>query len=160
VGITAKPRVTSKTRPQSSISPLRGLDLVRNFSLAMNRAYTLFLEKFKAKSFRAICIFCPMVIGCAQSSFAHRCRRKHVATWRLAFAKCRRFGQDSIIRQAAHIEDESPIRGEVEIDDSYFGGRRKGKRGRGAAGKVPVFGILKRGGRVYTKMLGSVRKVV
>ena len=31
---------------------------------------------------------------------------------------------------------------EVEIDESYFGGQRKGKRGRGAAGKVAVFGLL------------------
>ena len=31
----------------------------------------------------------------------------------------------------------------VELDESYFGGRRKGRRGRGAAGKVVVFGILK-----------------
>jgi len=30
--------------------------------------------------------------------------------------------------------------GEVEVGESYFGGRRKSKRGRGAAGKVPVFG--------------------
>jgi len=34
------------------------------------------------------------------------------------------------------------------IDESYFGGMRKGKRGRGACGKVPVFGLLKRGGRI------------
>ncbi len=40
--------------------------------------------------------------------------------------------------------------GQVELDESYFGGRRKGRRGRGAAGKVVVFGILKRQGRVYT----------
>ena len=40
--------------------------------------------------------------------------------------------------------------GSVELDESYFGGRRKGRRGRGAAGKVVVFGILKRNGRVYT----------
>ena len=38
-------------------------------------------------------------------------------------------------------------------DESYFGGARKGKRGQGAAGKVPVFGLLKRGGRVYTKII-------
>ena len=43
--------------------------------------------------------------------------------------------------------------GEVEVDESYFGGRRKGKRGRGAAGKIPVFGLLKRGGKVYTKII-------
>ena len=43
--------------------------------------------------------------------------------------------------------------GEIEVDESYFGGRRKGKRGRGAEGKIPVFGILKRGGKVYTKLI-------
>ena len=43
--------------------------------------------------------------------------------------------------------------GEIEVDESYFGGKRKGKRGRGAAGKVPVFGLLKRGGKVYTKVI-------
>ena len=40
--------------------------------------------------------------------------------------------------------------GPVELDESYFGGWRKGRRDRGAAGKVVVFGILKRNGRVYT----------
>lgn len=54
---------------------------------------------------------------------------------------------------AERIEDASPLQGEIELDESYFGGVRKGKRGRGAAGKTPVFGILKRGGRVYTKMI-------
>ena len=54
---------------------------------------------------------------------------------------------------AAHIEDESPIQGEVEIDESYFGGRRKGKRGRGAAGKVAVFGILKRAEGLNDRMV-------
>jgi transposase len=43
--------------------------------------------------------------------------------------------------------------GEIEVDESYFGGRWKGKRGRGAAGKIPVFGLLKRGGRVCTKII-------
>jgi len=40
--------------------------------------------------------------------------------------------------------------GEVEADESYFGGHRKGRRGRGAAGKVAVFGLLKGNGKVYT----------
>ena len=43
--------------------------------------------------------------------------------------------------------------GEIEVDESYFGGHRKGNRGRGAAGKVPVFGLLKRRGKVYTKII-------
>ena len=37
----------------------------------------------------------------------------------------------------------SEMAGEIELDESYYDGVRKGKRGRGAAGKVPVFGILK-----------------
>ena len=50
-------------------------------------------------------------------------------------------------------ESEEYFSGEIEVDESYFGGHRKGKRGRGAAGKVPVFGLLKRGGKVYTKII-------
>jgi transposase len=36
----------------------------------------------------------------------------------------------------------------VEADETYVGGKRKGKRGRGAAGKTPVIGIVERGGEV------------
>ena len=43
--------------------------------------------------------------------------------------------------------------GEIEVDESYFGGKRKGKRGRGTGERIPVFGLLKRGGRVYTKII-------
>ena len=59
---------------------------------------------------------------------------------------------------ATQLEDSLPVEGLVEVDESYFGGVRKGKRGRGAAGKVPVFGILKRGGKVHTVMIPDVRK--
>ena len=42
---------------------------------------------------------------------------------------------------AAALGDPPAMEGEIEVDESYFGGHRKGKRGRGAAGKVlPVFG--------------------
>lgn len=49
------------------------------------------------------------------------------------------------------------LNGEVEADESYFGGVRKGKRGRGAAGKVAVFGLLKRGGKVYTAIIPNTK---
>ena len=56
---------------------------------------------------------------------------------------------------AYNLEQEADMvfSGEIEVDASYFGGKRKGKRGRGAAGKVPVFGLLKRGEKVYTKVI-------
>lgn len=42
------------------------------------------------------------------------------------------------------------------MDESYFGAKRvKGKRGRGAHGKVPVFGMLKRNGKVYTQIVSN-----
>ena len=49
------------------------------------------------------------------------------------------------------------LNGEIEADESYFGGIRKGKRGRGAAGKVAVFGLLKRGGKVFTAIVPNAR---
>lgn len=46
--------------------------------------------------------------------------------------------------------------GEIELDEAYFGGRRKGKRGRGAANKTPVFGILERNGLVKVDVVKDV----
>ena len=65
-----------------------------------------------------------------------------------------------IIRRclARECERHNPLGGEVECDESYFGGKRKGKRGRGAAGKVPVFGLLKRNGKVYTRIVEDVSR--
>lgn len=62
-------------------------------------------------------------------------------------------------RIAEHCELESPLSGEVEVDESFFGARRvKGKRGRGAYGKTIVFGLIKRHGRVYTQIVPDCAK--
>lgn len=59
---------------------------------------------------------------------------------------------------ALKLSEEAPfVSGEVEVDESYFGGQRKGKRGRGSAGKVPVFGLLKRGGKVHAVMISDAK---
>ena len=51
-------------------------------------------------------------------------------------------------------EAENGFEGELELDESYFGGKHhKGKRGRGSENKIPVFGILKRNGKVYTQII-------
>ncbi len=54
-------------------------------------------------------------------------------------------------------ENAGLFEGEVEVDESYFGGRRKGKRGRGAAGKAPVFGLLKRNGKVFVAIIPDAK---
>jgi transposase-like protein len=62
-------------------------------------------------------------------------------------------------RIAEFCESETPFKGEIEVDESYFGAKRvRGKRGRGAAGKTPVFGILQRQGKVYTEIVPDCAK--
>lgn len=60
---------------------------------------------------------------------------------------------------AWHLEQEAleVFDGEIELDESYFGGTRKGKRGRGAAGKVIVFGLLKCNGKVCTVIIPDTK---
>ena len=55
-----------------------------------------------------------------------------------------------MFRQIRSLLQESPepMSGEVEVDETYIGGRSHGKRGRGAEGKTPVFGIAQRQGNI------------
>jgi transposase len=62
-----------------------------------------------------------------------------------------------ILYHIAELEGKR-MSGEIEMDEAYFGGRRKGKRGRGAKGKSIVFGLLERNGRVYTRVVEHVSK--
>lgn len=53
-------------------------------------------------------------------------------------------------------QEFNKLSGEIECDESYFGGRRKGNRGRGAAGKIKVFGMLERQGKIFTTIVDNV----
>ena len=62
-----------------------------------------------------------------------------------------------IVRDNTSSNDKQ--NGEFELDESYFGAKRiRGKRGRGAAGKTPVFGLLKRDGNVYVSIVQNCSK--
>lgn len=50
------------------------------------------------------------------------------------------------------------LQGHVELDEAYVGGHRRGKRGRGAAGKTIVMGLKQRGGRMVTEVIPNVKK--
>ena len=58
---------------------------------------------------------------------------------------------------------EGQFQGVVEVDESYFGASRSRgvggprKRGRGSS-KRPVFGIIERGGRVFTEVVPDTKK--
>ena len=73
-----------------------------------------------------------------------------------------------IFRRAIYVwqmKEFEKIFGEVELDESYFGAKRKRgfhgklKRGRGTL-KQPVFGLLKRNGRVYTEIIPNCKKPI
>jgi len=78
-----------------------------------------------------------------QLNLSHRTAYKAITTIRLAIL--------------SHTENAQDLfRGEIKLDEIYFGGQRKGNRGRGAAGKVPVFGILERNGLVHVNVVPDV----
>lgn len=68
------------------------------------------------------------------------------------------------IRKALELE-KIVLSGTVEIDEAYIGGKKKGKRGRGSQNKIPVLGMVERGGRVVIRpmkdlTMDSVTKII
>lgn len=81
---------------------------------------------------------------------AKQIERETGVTYKTAWRMCK------LIRSRLN-EDVDPFSGEVEVDDSYFGGRRHGKRGRGAEGKTPVVGVAQRKGRLKAVVVPDLK---
>ena len=54
-------------------------------------------------------------------------------------------------------EDKEPFDGTVEVDETYIGGKAKGKRGRGSDKKTPVVGLVEREGSVRAVVTENVK---
>jgi transposase len=67
-----------------------------------------------------------------------------------------RMGQQ-IRKLTGSVDPDGMLRGHVELDEAYVGGRRPGKRGRGAAGKTIVMGLKEREGRMQTEVIPNVK---
>jgi len=78
-------------------------------------------------------------------------QRKHGVTYKTAWR---------IFKQIRTLLDESPniFENEVEVDETYIGGKSHGKRGRGAEGKTPVIGIVQRQGHVMASVVTNVKR--
>ena len=61
----------------------------------------------------------------------------------------------SILEELANTD--KVLKGQIEADEAYFGGKRKGNHGRGAKNKTIVFGILERKGRVHVEIVNNVK---
>ena len=54
-------------------------------------------------------------------------------------------------------EGVNPLTGQVEVDETYIGGKRAGKRGRGASGKSIVLGMVERNGNAVARVVPNVK---
>ena len=87
-----------------------------------------------------------------RSGFAAKAlQRKHGVTYKTAWR---------MYNQIRKLLDESPsiFSGEVEVDETYVGGTSRGKRGRGAEGKVAVIGIVQRQGKVMARTIPNIKR--
>ena len=102
------------------------------------------------KWFYAIYLFTTSRHGVAAKELQRQLSVTYKTAWRMAH---------EIRKYMAEVDGETPLSGEVEADETYVGGKRKGgKRGRGAPGKTVVFGMLERDGDIMTKVVPNVRK--
>lgn len=62
-----------------------------------------------------------------------------------------------MISRHLSLQADDIFDGQVKLDERRFGGHHKGKRGRGAAGKVAVLRILKRQGKVFTVVVENTK---
>lgn len=58
----------------------------------------------------------------------------------------------------ADVDGEDSLSGIIEVDETYVGGKKKGKRGRGAEGKTVVFGMMQRDGKIMTKIVSDAKR--
>lgn len=98
--------------------------------------------------FYAMFLMCAAKNGVAALELKRQLGVTYKTAWRMAHA-IRKLMEDDT--------DPDKLKGVIEGDETYIGGRRKGgKRGRGAPGKTPLVGYVERGGRVRVKVIPQV----
>jgi len=82
---------------------------------------------------------------------AKQIQRETGVTYKTAWRMCKQV-------RGMLFEDYDKMSGNVEMDESYFGGKSKGIRGRGAEGKTAVFGMVERGGKLEARTVKNVQR--
>jgi transposase-like protein len=99
--------------------------------------------------FYAIYLFTTSRHGVPAKELERQLGVTYKTAWRMA---------DLIRKHMEFVDGEFPLFGEVEIDETYVGGHRPGVRGRGAANKTVVFGMMQRNGQVMTKVVADCKR--
>jgi transposase-like protein len=104
------------------------------------------------KWFYAIYLFTTTRHGVPAKELQRQLGVSYETAWRMGH---------EIRKYIGKVDGDPPIGGEgthVEIDETMIGGKRPGKRGRGAAGKTTVLGMMERGGNLMTRVVANVRR--
>ena len=96
--------------------------------------------------FHAIFLMASTKTGISAKQLQRELRVTYKTAWRI-------FNQ---VRKLM-AEDVNPLTGHVEVDETYIGGKRSGKRGRGASGKTVVMGMVERKGEAIVKVVPNVK---
>jgi len=105
-------------------------------------------EKTRTPISKWICAIGLFKIGISANQLKDEIQVTYKAAWQMLTKIRRAIKRDPLTDQ---------LSGHIEVDETYFGGRRKGKRGRGAAGKIPVIGLIQRSGSVRTIAIPNVK---
>lgn len=99
------------------------------------------------KWFLAIYLLTTLKKGISSIQLAQYCEVTQKTSW-------------FMLQRICHAVDDSGLKltKDVGLDESYFGGTKKGKRGRGAGGKTPVFGMVERDGDAKMEVIENVKR--
>ena len=101
------------------------------------------------KWFFAIFLFSTSRHGVAAKELQRQLKVTYKTAWRMAH---------EIRKYMAEVDGEAPLGGLIEADETYVGGRVRG-RGQGyRKNKTVVFGMAKRGGDIMTKVVPNVKR--
>ncbi len=99
--------------------------------------------------FYAIYLFTTTRSGVSAKELQRQLGVTYKTAWRMGH---------QIRKHMSQVDGDEPLSGIVEVDETYIGGKRKGKRGRGAEGKSIVFGMMQKNGDVMTKVVDDFKR--
>jgi transposase-like protein len=98
--------------------------------------------------FYAIYLFTQTRSGVSAKELQRQLGVTYKCAWRMGH---------EIRQHIGFVDGNAPLDGEIEVDETYIGGHREGKRGRGAEGKTILFGMLDRDGDIMTKVVTDTK---
>jgi transposase len=99
--------------------------------------------------FYAIYLFTTTRNGVSAKELERQLGVTYKCAWRMA---------NEIRKHMGIVDGDNKLSGIVEIDETYIGGYKSGKRGRGSENKSIVFGMLQKDGDIIAEVVDNVKK--